>query len=479
MKRYATRTALAALLLLPLAVWTLASCSGGSRRAPDGVRVIELWHGFNAEETALFRLIVADFQEQWYEEHGEEVEIRLQFVSFGDMFTKLRTAALGQITPDMAFVDSIKVTDLAFGNALVRLDELDGFAERYDSIEEAREEFVGASFDAGIVTRLGERGLFGVPVQSTTVALFWNREIFRRRASDLRAAGLDPNRPPHDWDEFFAYGEVLTDPQRRVHAYGLSASLWFCFPFFNMYQVDFVDYLPDGTAVAAVNTPNGIAALERIRSIALSDIEGGAWRRAALPPDDGFINGNYAMILTGPWNVENFTNAGLDFGIGLIPAPPQEEIDALGLEPADPDLVESLGIQAWSSSNLGGQSGVIMRSCEDRELAYAFLEHFTGEEVQRRWGSSLGQIPVRMAAWENLDMSRYPFMGNFMTQLRTARRIPPIPLYDVLETNIFNPQVDLLLQGRTTSEAMATTMERQMEAQIFARMNRAAETARR
>jgi len=466
---------LLALVLSALAI----SCGGDARGRDSSKRVIEVWHGFNAEETTLFREMVAQFEQEWYEEHGEEVEVRLQFVSFNDMFTKLRTAALGQLTPDIALVDSIKVTDLAFGNAIIRLDELDGFRDRYDSIETARDEFVGASFDAGVVNRLGTVGLYGLPVQSTTVALFWNRALFRRAAGALTDAGLDPNRPPRDWDEFIAYGEVLSDSSPNVLGFGLSGSLWFSFPFFNMYQVEFVEYDDLGVARPSINTPNGLAALDRMRSIARSRIEGDAWRSGGTSPDAGFLNNRYAMIFTGPWNVENFTNAGLDFGIGLIPSPTAEEIERLGLSPADPELREEIGQQAYSSSNLGGQSGVIMRASNERELAYAFLEFFTSEESQRRWGSSLGQIPVRTAAWDDLDMGRYPYMTNFMTQLRTARRIPPIPLFDLLERNIYNPQVNLLFQGQIEPETMAATMERMMDAEIFLRMNRALETARR
>src|SRR5690606_35947081 len=118
---------------------------------------------------AVFRGIIREFEEDYKERTAEELEIQLQFVSFGDMFTKLRTGALGGVTPDIAFVDSIKVIELAFGNALVRVDELEGFKLRYEDIDQAREQFIAASYDSAVVNRRGGDGLYGLPVQSTTV----------------------------------------------------------------------------------------------------------------------------------------------------------------------------------------------------------------------------------------------------------------------------------------------------------------------
>src|SRR5690606_20178495 len=101
----------------------------------------------------------------------------------------------------------------------------------------------------------------------------------------------------------------------------------FNFPLFNMYGVNFVRYDDAGMAVAALNDANGEEALAVLQRIANSPVEGKAWQRSALSPDAGFLNKRYAMILTGPWNVENFTNAGLDFDIALIPRPSDEQIE--------------------------------------------------------------------------------------------------------------------------------------------------------
>ncbi|MCC7392482.1 extracellular solute-binding protein [Candidatus Sumerlaeota bacterium] len=436
----------------------------------EGVKTISLWQCFRVEETAVFREIMDDFVADYEKRHGERIKVNMQYVSFDDMFTKLRTAALANITPDVAFIDSIKVTDLAFGKALTPLDDLPSFKERYGTKEKAAPEFVAAAFDAGLVERLGEKKLYALPVQTTTIALFWNKDMFKAKERELRAANLDPTRAPQDWDELYAYGRILTDPKQKVSAFAFSSSLWFTFGVFNMYDVKFIEYDEQGRARPSLDNKNGIAAASRLQWIANSGIEGGGWQRGSLGPDPMFLNRRVAMILTGPWNTENFANAGLNFDVSLVPAPTRKEIEELGLQPLDPEE-DPNSAAAFSSSNIGGQSGVILRTCKYPDIAFEMMDYFTSEAVQRRWASQLGQSPVRRAAWKNLDTTKYPFMKAFMRQLAKSKRIPQVPLYANLENDVYNPQVDLLLNKQITPEAMVKRMEDVMNRVIISKIN--------
>ncbi len=462
--------------ILILGAVALAGCSGENRRSEENV--LRIWQGFGGEEADAFGVIMADFEARYKAETGKDITVKVDYVSYGDMFTKLKTAALANITPDIAILDSSAVTDLAFGQALVPIDTLEGFKKRYGSIEEAREEFVHATFDEGTVSRVGEVHLYGLPAQTTTVALFWNRAMFRQKASELREAGLDPNRAPRDWDELIEYGKILNGENR--YGYAIYGSFWFTLPFYNMYGTEFVEFDENGRATAAFDSPNTVAALEMIERIMESGVEGGGWKIGGLGPDTGFLNQQYAMALTGPWNVEKFRNSGLDFDIALVPAPPQRDIDRLGLEPVDPSLVDELGIQAWSSSNLGGQQGVILRSSENRDLAYEALEYFTSDEIQRRWAEAVGNIPVRLSAWEDLDLSKYPYNKTFMTQLRLTKRRPQIPLLGTVEGDVINPAFNLFLSGEeTTAEVMAENVQERIQSRVFDRLNEALESERK
>ncbi|MCC6547214.1 extracellular solute-binding protein [Candidatus Sumerlaeota bacterium] len=463
MMRFIHRLILSALLAVTFVAPARAQDAGKTR-------TISLWQCFRVEETQVFREIMDQFAADYEKKTGTRLVIKMQYVSFDDMFAKLRTAALADLAPDVAFIDSIKVTDLAFGKALTAMDDLPAFKEKYGTREDAAPQFVPAAYNAGIVERLGVKKLYALPVQTTTIALFWNKDMFRAKESELRAAGLDPTRAPRDWDELYEYGKILTNKERGVHAFAFSSSLWFTFGIFNMYNVNFIEYDAQGRARPSIANKNGIAAATRLQWIANSGIEGGGWQRGSLGPDPMFLNRKVAMILTGPWNTENFANAGMNFDVALVPAPTRKEIEELGLQPLDPEEDPSTPA-AYSSSNVGGQSGIIMRTCKDPDLAFEMIDYFTSEAVQRRWASQLGQIPVRRSAWKDLDTTKYPFMKAFMRQLAKSKRIPQVPLYTNLENDVYNPQVDLLLNKKVTPAEAVKRMEDVMNRAIISKIN--------
>ena len=48
----------------------------------------------------------------------------------------------------------------------------------------------------------------GIPLQRSTIADDYNRDMFR-------AAGLDPDAPPPSWDAAISMGKALTDGDTR------------------------------------------------------------------------------------------------------------------------------------------------------------------------------------------------------------------------------------------------------------------------
>jgi sn-glycerol 3-phosphate transport system substrate-binding protein len=44
---------------------------------------------------------------------------------------------------------------------------------------------------------------WGIPFQRSTIVMYWNKDAFK-------AAGLNPDKAPDNWDELVAYGQKLT-----------------------------------------------------------------------------------------------------------------------------------------------------------------------------------------------------------------------------------------------------------------------------
>jgi len=436
------------------------------------VTELTLWQGFKFSEVAMLRRNVDAFVQQWNTSHpGDRIAIRVEQVPFDDMTRKVKLAAPAKLLPDLFFADANRMASLVYGGVVRALDKLPN--SPMADIEAARAQYVPGAFDTNRVLLRGETHLYGLPAQTTSLALFWNKAMFRARATELQAAGLLSDRAPRDWDQFVAVAKILTQPDRGVYGFGMNNSLWFTMPFFNQYGVEFVTRAADGKLESAVASPRGIAALTRKADLYLKHkVEGGAWREGNLNPDQGFQNQKYAMILTGPWMIENFRSSGLDFGVALIPGVPLEEARALGLVPADA-TPDSHPPETRSAGNIGGQNLVVSTTCLRPDVAVAFATYFTGTEVQRMWAQELGQIPTRIEAQQGTDLSKFPEVPLFIQQVNLAKPLPALPFGGMLEIEIFNPEMNLALQGKQSPEQALRSAEKSMRTRILDRVNEA------
>ena len=464
------------LFAIALLVSVAPFATAGGQEYPTGPEKLLLWQGFKFEEVTLLRENVAEFTKAWNASHPWPIEIEIAQVPFNEMVRKLKSAALARRTPDMAFVDANAMVSLAFGNMAVELDKLPNFPG--GGIENFREAYVSGAFDTNVITFRGEQHLYGIPAQTTTLALFWNRKRFADKGPELRAAGLDPTRAPRDWDEFIQYGKILTEPAKGLYGFGMNNSLWFTMPFFNQYGTTPVRRRADGMLEAAFATKSGEAALSRKANFYLRDgIEAGAWREGSMDPDQGFANEKYAMVLTGPWMIDQFRGGGLDFGVAMIPRVPLEEAKQLGIVPQDA-TEESTSTEQLSAGNIGGQNLVVVRKTRYADIAFQFALYFTSEPVQRLWAERLGQIPVLKSAQQGLDLSSFPEVPTFIRQINLAKPLPPLPFGAALETEIANPEMNLVLQGKQSVSQALKNIDGVITRRILTPVNHAELSAR-
>lgn len=447
---------------------------GAVRLRDDSTHQLKIWHGFEDRERPVFLRLVREFEEIKGRELGRPVSIEVSYTPFPQMETKLKTAAMAHQTPDLCFFDALNMVTLAYGKAIVAIDELEGFRRRGYTWQSLREEFVPAAYDTCVVNVKGQTNLYGLPGQTTCVALFYNKALFRRFHDQLVSAGLDPTRPPATWGELKQYARVMTsdgsDGQKATFGFAMNRSLWWSFPFLNTFRARLVTIEPDGRVVPSFTDERSLAMLGLLQEIATSGYEGGAWRQGGLTPDQGFLEGVYAMCINGPWKVAEFLGAGLDFGITLIPRIDRADAERLGIVAPGASEEEYLAAGA-SASNLGGQNLIMFKTAPDKELALDFMLWFTSEDVQRRWCSELTQIPVRLAAQEGLELKNAEYFGVFVQQSRTTIAPPLLPLFGKLETDIVNKELDLLFNGRKTPEQTARAICEQMERDILDKVN--------
>ncbi len=428
-----------ALCLLPLAL-SLSSCSG--RTSGDGAGDITIWETYSNEEHEVFVKIVADFEREYAARNGRPVRVKVERLPFDAHIQKLKFAAITGTAPDIARVDAGELIDLVYGQCIMDLRTIDPGVDSYLApfTPPARETVrIPLRQPDGSV----QTGIYGIPDQITGVAVYYNRKFFRSRGIPFPPASLKEMaaaNPRWDFDRFRALALQLTDTSQAQPVYGiaLNSSLWFSLPIFNAYGAEFIEVAPDKTFRCTLGSESGVAALTALSRIVWSGAEAGAWQPGAVGSDQGFMNNNYAMIISGPWNLKQFEQAGVDFGVGLLPEGPNvREIPT----PEGP-------VRVGTSTNVGGTDMAILKTSRNPQLCYEFLRYLTSPEVHARWCNEMGQIPVNTDAERLVRFDENPNLKVFMEQIRTAVPRPKIPRYGVLEGQIMIPQIDRAFRSK-------------------------------
>ncbi|GAB4452680.1 MAG: hypothetical protein OHK0029_04050 [Armatimonadaceae bacterium] len=109
---------------------------------------------------------------------------------------------------------------------------------------------------------LEDGNIYSIPSGQFVQALYYRKDLFR-------AAGLDPNKPPANWDEFYNVAQALTNPDKGEYgfAFGQGEEAYFWINFLWAAGGEVAERRPDGSYVAAFNTPAGEAALEFYRKL--------------------------------------------------------------------------------------------------------------------------------------------------------------------------------------------------------------------
>lgn len=398
----------------------------------DGRTILTFWHTYGDLEEQVLRGIIKD-----WEAINPKFAIRPVRIPFDGHKAKLRTALTVGQGPDMARVDWSFVCEMARKNAVVDLQTL-GF----DAI---KDQYLAAP----LATAFVDGRYYGIPDQTTCVAMFYNRAIFREAgliqaaespaSAEMAKAEID-SIVPKTWEEFIEVGKKLTDTSKGQYAFAMMNTLWWNLPFFNSYGARVIS--ADGKK-CVLDADAAIQAVEMMASLTNEHkIEAGAWRPGAISPEQGFVNGKYAMIFMGPWNLAKFKNAKMDFGVALIP-----------------------GGTAGTSTNVGGTDVVVCKNSKYPAESYDFLAFFTNAENQKNWCSQLNQLPINLGAYDLVKFDD-PNLMVFMEQMKHAGPNPIIKDYGLLE-DIVNPEIEAVLSGQKSAKDALSNAARKVQERLI------------
>lgn len=292
--------------------------------------------------------------------------------SYQDTLTRVLTAIRGGDTPHTACLLSVDIFSLIGDDVILPWDDLPGVDRAWLD-----------SFFPGFLENSRAHGkTWGIPFQRSTIVLYWNKEAFR-------AAGLDPDTPPANWDEQVAFAQRLTRRDgTHVTQWGIQIPssgfpYWLFQGFTTQNDVRLMNSEGNRTFF---DHPRVVEALQYW--VDLSARHGihppGIVEWGTTPRD--FFERKCAMMWTTTGNLTNVRrNAPFPFGVAMLPA---------GRRRGTPT---------------GGGNIYVFKTTDaaQREAAVRFARFLTTPERAARWGIDTGYVAVSPAAWDTPAMRAY------------------------------------------------------------------------
>jgi ABC-type glycerol-3-phosphate transport system substrate-binding protein len=287
---------LTAILLVLGAAFVLAMPQKRGEPIPTDRVVIRYWEKWTGREADQMKEIVDAFNDTV----GREKGIYCQYISMSAVDQKTLVATAAGVPPDVAGVWGDQLAQFAAMNALTPLEEM------------AKEHGITREYYKPVFWESCSYGghLYAMVATPFTVGLYWNKQIFAQEADKLRAAGLDPTRPPKTIDELDQYAKVLEkyDEKGNLIRAGFFDQQpgWWMEHVYRWFGGSIYD---EATGKLTLTDPKVVKAYEWLRSYTVRIGRDQVVRfSSGLPnvdtfdtPLNPFMTGDVAMMKQGPW----------------------------------------------------------------------------------------------------------------------------------------------------------------------------------
>ncbi|EPD97317.1 ABC transporter substrate-binding protein [Streptomyces albus] len=384
----------------------------------DGRVTIELWHGQSDTARAALSRLVDDF-------HRSHPHIRVDMgggVLADAMLQKVTAALASGAYPDIAYI---------FGSDLANVARSPQVVDLTETVGSARTPWKNYWAPARDAVTLNGR-VRAAPALLDALAVVCNKKLFARAGIPLPKAGWR-------WDDFITVARKLTD--KRAGRFGTGwpgtgdeDSVWRLWPMIWDLGGDIIG--KDGRSIGFGD--QGERALQVVASLARD-------KSVYIDPKPGseqmyqvFLSGRMAMAVTGPWQLPDIRQAGMDYHVAPLPSFSGRPMTISG-----PDT--------WTVFDNGS---------ERVRAARTFVDWLARPAQDVRWDVEAGSLPLSRQAqalprWQR-ETRETEGLATFTKALESARVRPAHPAYPEVSRALGQAITSVLL-GRSSPRAALRT----------------------
>jgi multiple sugar transport system substrate-binding protein len=396
-------------LLLPLGL----ACTSD----PPGTTVIEFW-GLGREGQLIDELLP-----QFYAENPG-IRVRTQQIPWTAAHEKLLTAFVGESTPDVAQMGNTWVPEFEAIGAIAPLDQRLPGSTIVD---------IDGYFPGIWQTNIVDGQLYGVPWYVDTRLIFYRTDVFAE-------AGW--SEPPKSWSEWIRLMDAIREKKLTAWPAYLATNEW---------QPPVLLGLQTGSPILNERGTHGEFSKPEFKEAFTFYTD--LFARGYAPKlsynqisnvYQQFAEKDFAMIITGPWNVGEFRRR--------LPAELQDHWSTAAVPAPD-------GQPYPGTSLAGGASIVIFARSEKQNASWKLLEFLSRPDIQLRFYEMSGNLPARREAWESEVFRADPAMRAFRTQLENVTPTPKVPEWEQIASEVWE-HAEMVIRGNVPVDRALELLDR-------------------
>jgi len=361
-----------------------------------------------------------------FEAGHSQISIKVQSIPWTAAHEKLLTAFAGQSTPDICQLGNTWIPEFQAIGALSVLDSLISFSSIVSK---------DAFFEGIWNTNVIGKKVFGIPWYVDTRLLFYRTDI-------LTQAGF--SQPPQTWSQWLKVSRKIRDhPTNQQQKYAVFFSR-----ILNDWQVPVILIKENGGRLLRENNCYGAfdetATVEALRFY-LSFFEDGLAIKNITEVANiyqGFLNGLFSMMITGPWNINAIRKRApaLDGHWSTAPMPAKKNCNSIA----------------------GGASLVIFKNSPHQKAAWKFVEFLSQPEIQVEFFRLTLDLPAVKAAWNSHEIDTDKQISAFYTQLQNVVSTPKIAEWEQIAVKI-QEHLEKVIFGRISIEEAVKQLNKDVD----------------
>ncbi|HBE76904.1 MAG TPA: ABC transporter substrate-binding protein [Firmicutes bacterium] len=382
--------------------------------------VLTYWNGFTGPDRPALEALVDKFNKT-----NSKIEIKMDIMPWDSLYQKLAPALATGQGPDIVAFATERIGTYAKPGAIVPLDDLYAGSDGLDA----------KVLPKALNDNMKYNGkYYGAPMNFATLLLYYNKDLFKQ-------AGLNPEKPPKDWNELKDYAIKLTkESNGKVDQYGFGIASKETIP---MWPIliwgnggDFINY---STKTSMINNEKSVKAVQYFADLIL--------KKHISPPvltgaevDKLFESQKAAMYMCGPWAVNGFKQAKINFGVAPIPAGPAKTV--------------TLGT---------GVAMCLTKSSNHKKEVYEFFKYWNSKESQIYWALNTGFPPNRTDLVNDPALKVNPYVVAFSSVAnQTQFYLQQLTNFGKIDTDVVTPAMENILLGKMTVKESLDKAAREM-----------------